>query len=325
MRRFVFPAVVLLAWLVPAAAHAQPKEPPAPAEQVVLSGDVVVPRGRVAGQVVVFSGSATVLGVVDGDVVVFEGPVVVQGQVSGDVVALDGSVRLGATAQVSGNVLAGDEIASEEGAQVAGSSRQHVRVTLGGTVGSLGVLLPPLAISLSLLITALLWLLLAPRGGDRVGAAFATAPFASVGWGLLVAVLLPVVAVAASVTVLGSPFGLALLLALGLVWLVGLAGAVWAVGRLLVREPRSRAGAVLAGWGVALVLGLVPYLNAAWWALGAIGGLGAIVVAAWRARRGLPGTPVTGHARRKDKGGRHAAGRITDATFELPATPRGEG
>lgn len=323
MRRFVFPAVVLAVWLVPAAAFAQPKEPPEPADQVVLSGDVLVPRGRVAGQVVVFSGSATVLGVVDGDVVVFDGPVVVQGQVSGDVVALDGSVRLGSTAQVSGGVLAGDEIVAEDGAQVAGTSRQHVRVTFGGVLGPLGVLLPPVAIAVSVLIAALLWLLVAPRGGDGVGRALATAPFASFGWGVLVSVLLPVLGVVATATVLGLPLGVALLLGLGLVWLVGLAGAVWGIGRLLVREPRSRLGAVLAGWGVALVLGLVPYLNVAWWVLGSVVGLGAIVVAAWRARRGGPAAPTT-HRPGRDKGGRHAAGRVTDATFELPATPLAE-
>ncbi len=324
MRRFVFPVVVLAVWLVPAAALAQPKEPAEPAEQVVLSGDVLVPRGRIAGQVVVFSGSATVLGVVDGDVVVFDGPIVVQGQVSGEVVALDGSVRLGPNAQVTGGVLASDDIVREDGAQVGGTTRQHVRVTLGETLGPLGVLLPPVAIAVSVLFVALLWLLLAPRGGDRVGQALATAPFASFGWGLLVALLLPVVGVAAAVTVLGLPFGLSLLLGLGLVWLVGQAGAVWAIGRLLVREPRSRFGAVMAGWAVAFVLGLVPYLNVVWWVLGGVVGLGAVVVAAWRARRGDAAPPPASRRRGRDKGGRHAAGRVTDATFELPATPLAE-
>jgi hypothetical protein len=322
MRRFVFPAVVLLAWLTPVAAHAQPAEPSAPAEQVVLSGDVLVPKGRVAGQVVVFSGSATVLGVVDGDVVVIDGPIVVQGQVSGDVVAVDGSVRLGENAQVTGSVLAGEEIAAEDGAQVGGVSRRHVRLTLGEALGPLGTLLPPITVAVSFLLVALLWLLVAPRGGDRVSQALATAPLASLGWGVAAAVALPVVGLVATVSVLGLPFGLALLLGLGLLWLVGLAAAAWGIGRLIVREPRSRAGAVLVGWAIVTVLGLVPYLNVAWWVLGAIAGLGSIVVAAWRVRRG-GGVPAPTR-RRTDRGGRHAAGRVTDASFELPATPLAE-
>lgn len=321
MRRIVFPVLVLAVVAWPAAAGAQPKEPPAPAEQVVLSGDVVVPRGRVAGQVVVFSGSATILGVVDGDVVVLDGPIVVQGQVSGDVVAADGSVELGETAQVTGSVLAGGEISVGSGAQVGGDSRQNLRWTLGGTLEPLGSLLPPVAIAVSVLLAALLWLLVAPRGGDRVGQALATAPLASIGWGFLVTLALPVLGFAATVTVLGLPFGLSLLLGLGLLWLVGLAAAVWGIGRLIVREPRSGIGAVLAGWLVATVVGLVPYLNVAWWVLGAVVGLGAIVVASWRARRGETPAPTS-----RDRGGRHAAGRVAApaASFELPATPLAE-
>lgn len=322
MRRIVFPVLVLVAAWWPATALAQPKEPPGPAEQVVLSGDVVVPRGRVVGQVVVFSGSATVLGVVAGDVVVLDGPIVVQGQVSGDVVAVDGSVQLGETAQVAGSVLAGGEISLGSGAQVGGSSRQNLRLTLGSALGPLGSLLPPLAIAVSVLLASLSWLLVAPRGGDRVGQAFVTAPLASIGWGLLTVVAVPALALAALASVLGLPFGLALLLALGFLWLVGLAGAVWGIGRLTVREPRSRIGAVMAGWLIATVLGLVPYLNLAWWVLGPVVGLGAIVVASWRARRGqAPAAPPS-----RERGGRHAAGRVAApaASFELPATPLAE-
>ena len=220
MRRIVFPVLVIVVALWPAAAVAQPKEPPAPAEQVVLSGDVV---------------------------------------------AVDGSVQLGETAQVTGSVLAGGEISAGAGAQVGGDSRQNLRWTLGGTLEPLGSLLPPAAIAVSVLLAALLWLLVAPRGGDGVGRALATAPLASIGWGLLVTLVLPVLGLVATVTVVGLPFGLALLLGLGLVWLVGLAAAVWGIGRLIVREPRSRIGAVMAGWLVATVVGLVPYVNVAWW------------------------------------------------------------
>ena len=77
---------------------------PAPSDQIVLSGDALVPRGTVVGEVVVFSGSATVAGVAQGDVVVLDGPVTISGQVGGDVVGLGGPVRLGSTAQVTGAI-----------------------------------------------------------------------------------------------------------------------------------------------------------------------------------------------------------------------------
>lgn len=345
MRRIVFPAVVLpavmlMACLWPAVALAQPKEPPAPAEQVVLSGDVVVPKGRVAGQVVVITGSATVLGVVDGDVVVFDGPIAIQGQVSGDVVALDGSVKLAATAQVTGSVLAGEDVVVAEGAQIGGVSRDHVRLTLGAPLAALGVLLPSVAIAVSVLLAALVLLVLAPRGGDRAASALASAPVASTGWGLLFAIVVPVLGVAAAASVVGLPFGLALLLGTGLLWLLGQAAAIWAIGRLIVREPRSRLGAVLVGWLIGTVIGLVPYLNVVWWVLGSVVGLGAAIVAAWRARRGPVGAPTSRAERGQTKGGRHAAGRVTvvippaeadappavaaEASWELPATPPAE-
>jgi hypothetical protein len=304
--------VALLLW--PTAALAQPKEPAAPAEQVVLSGDVVVPKGRVAGQVVVFSGTATVAGVVDGDVVVLDGPIVIDGQVSGDVVAIDGSVRLAATAQVGGSVLAGEDVELAEGAQVVGGTREQVRFSLGGPLSALGVLLPPAAIAVSILLAALAVLGLAPRAGERAAVALSGAPFASVGWGIVLALGVPVLGLVTTATVLGLPFGLALLLGVGLLWLLGEAALVWGIGRLLVRSPRSRFGAVAAGWAIVAAVGLVPVLNVVWWVLGSTVGLGAVLVATWHAGRGRDEEPRRDHGR--DRGGRHVAGRVSASPRE---------
>src|SRR5262249_56537506 len=85
------------------------------------------------------------------------------------------------------------------------------------------------------------------------------------------------------------------------------------VGRLVVRPPRSRVGAMFAGWGIGAVIGLVPFLNVMWWSLGAAFGIGAILVAAWRARSGRETPP------RVDRGGRHrAARRVPDAPVQVP-------
>lgn len=317
MRRATFLAVALVATLWPTAAVAQARRSEDPA-QVILSGDAIVPRGRVVGQVVVFSGSASIAGVASGDVVVFDGSIVVSGQVSGDVVALDGSVRLNATAQVTGSVLAGDDVIVVEGASVGGDVRQGVSFTLAGSVSVLGILLPSAAMAASVLLAGLVLLLFAPRGADRVAAAGLTAPFASIGWGFVLVLVVPLVAVAAAATIVGLPFGLAILLGLGLLWLVGQAWVTYTVGRLLVREPRSRVGALFAGWAIGTAVGLVPFLNAVWWGLGSVFGIGAMTVAAWRARRG-GSEPVTAAARRA-KGGRHAAGQVpTTSPRTVPA------
>ncbi len=309
-------AVVMLA---PGVAFAQSQSPsPAPGfrtveekaeDQLVLSGAVTVPRGTSAGEVVVFHGRASVAGVVYGDVVVLDGEVVIAGLVSGSVIALNGPIRLTADAQVGGDVLGAESVRIEPGATVGGAVRETVGFTLQGPLAVLGILLGSVAIGVSTLLLLALLLLIAPRGSDRVATAARTAPFASAGWGIVFALGLPIVAVASMVTIVGLPLGLAVLFAMSLLFLVGYAWAVFAVGRLLVREPRSRWLALLAGWALAAPVGLVPFLNLAVWALGGMFGFGAMTVAVWRARG-------------PRKAGRHRVGTISREPDAAPVPAR---
>ena len=255
-------------------------------DQIVFAGSVTVPRGQRVGEVVVFSGRVTVNGVVAGDVVVLEGPVTVTGQVNGSVIAADGAVRLAESARVGGDVFASDPIVTEPGARVGGETRSGVRFSFEGPLVALGKLLGPIAVSVSVLLTGLVLLLLAPRGADAVAEAMASAPLASVAWGLLLMIAVPVAALALVISVLGLPLGLALFLSFGLWWLVGLTWTAWCAGRGLVRAPRGRVTAFLAGWAILAGIGLVPILNAALWTLAPPLGLGAMLVAAWRSQQG---------------------------------------
>jgi hypothetical protein len=255
-----------------------------PEDQVVLSGTVTVARGAAVGEVLVFSGRVVVGGVVEGDVVVFEGPVVIAGQVNGSVIAADGLVTLRESARIGGDVSASGRIVIAEGAKVRGGVREGVRFSLEAPLAGLGELLGPLAVAVSVLLTGIALLLVAPRGADAVAETLGSAPLASVAWGILVTVAAPILAVALSVLVVGLPLGLALFLSLGLWWIVGLALAAWSVGRGLVRAPRGRLVAFLSGWAILAAVGLVPVLNAATWVVGALVGLGAATVAVWRAR-----------------------------------------
>jgi hypothetical protein len=284
LRRAVLASSAVVA-LVPAPAFAAivGQDAPDPEDQIVLAGTVDVPRGTRVGEVVVFSGRVRVDGVVTGDVVILEGPVTVRGQVDGSVIAADGDVRLGASARVGGDVLAGGAVLARPGAEVAGERSEGVRFSLEGPLAAFGELLGPVAIAISVLLAGLLLLLLAPRGANAIADAIASAPLAALGWGLLVALTLPVVALALTVSVLGLPLGLALLLSAGLWWLLGLASAAWCVGHALVRHHR-RGMALLAGWAVIAAVGLVPLLNVALWTIAPVIGLGAIVVATWRSR-----------------------------------------
>jgi hypothetical protein len=287
--RGVAATAVLFTALAPVAARAQDTgadEAAQAEDQIVLSGSVNVPKGRTVGEVIVFHGSVTVLGVVQGDVVVLDGPITVSGQVSGTVVALNGPVRLAKTAQVGEQALGSEAVDVADGATIEGGVEDHVAFTLRGTTTALGAVLASASVAISVLVAGLLLLLLAPRGIDRVGTALLTAPIASCAWGVALALAIPAVSLALLASILGLPLGLALLLGMGLLWLIGLAIGAYAVGRLLVREPRSRMLAWFAGWGIVAVVGFVPFVNVAAWVLGSIVGLGAGTVAAWRARSG---------------------------------------
>jgi hypothetical protein len=290
--------VVLLSFALPvgsaAAASAQTTSPtPSPGpivgetqDQVMLSGSLLVPRGQSVGEVVVLHGRASIYGVAVGEVVVVNGPALIAGQVSGNVIALNGPIRLTRTASVRGDVLGSQTVRVDQGATVQGDVRQSVAFTPRDSLKVLGILLGSVSIAVSALLLLVFLLLLAPRASDRVAAVARDAPFASFGWGIALTIVLPLVAALAAVTVLGLPLGLSLLLGLALIFMVGYAWTVWAVGRALVREPRSRWLALLAGWAISLAVSLVPFLNVAAWTLGSIFGLGAMTVATWRSRRG---------------------------------------
>ena len=328
MLRRAFPAacaLLLASW--PIGPLAQARVVVHPRDQIVLRGDVVVPKGQVVGEVVVFSGSATVAGVVRGDVVVLEGPITIGGQVSGDVVATHGPIRLLPTAQVAGSVRGGGDVEVADGAEVRGGVARGVRFTLSGPFEALGALLASAAVAVSVLATGLLLLLLAPRGVERIAAVGRERPFVSGSWGIVVTLAVPLAAVAAGATILGLPVGLATLLSIGLFWLIGMACTTWVVGRALVRDPRPRLAALAAGWGIAAAVGLVPILNLAWWVLGGAFGLGAAAVAVWRARATRPLGP--GGTEAAAQAGRHRAGRTTlvpatTSSSAPPATPLAE-
>ncbi len=293
--------MVAALFLAPAASASEP----APQDQVVLSGRVLVPRGQIVGEVVVFHGRVTVLGVVREDVVVLSGGVVVSGQVSGSVIAISGPIRLTSTAQVGGDVISGDVATAETGAQVGGSVRQHATFTLSGRLDALGRFLTGLAVSVSTLLLGLILLLIAPRGADRIFAAATGRIGASVGWGVAVSVGIPVLSGVAAVSLVGLPLALIVLLALALVLFTGYTWTAWVIGRLLVRGRRGRVLAFLAGWAVVRIVGLVPVVSGISWTLGAIFGLGAMTVATWRARGAGSG------------GGKHRAG------ITMPEAPIG--
>jgi hypothetical protein len=257
-----------------------------PDDQIVISGDVNVPRGQTVGDVVVADGRITVAGRVDGDVVAFSGPVRVAGTVDGSITAFADRVTLLPGARVSGDVLYGDERpVISPSATVDGEIRDEGWSDLGGFPwGFVGALAWWLAVSISTLALGFAALALAPRAADALVATARERLGLSVAVGAGLFIALPVVAVMALVTLVGLPLGLGLLLAL--IPLAGLAYVTTAylVGRRLVKPTVSSFVAFLAGWGVLRALALVPVVGILVWLAAVVTGLGVLLVALWQSR-----------------------------------------
>jgi hypothetical protein len=90
---------------------------------------------------------------------------------------------------------------------------------------------------------------------------------------------------------LGIPLGLAILLALFLLYAVGYTMSAWFVGRLVMRGSAKRPLAFFIGWLILRAVALVPILGGVAWTVASVFGLGALVVATWRARTGAAPVP----------------------------------
>lgn len=309
-RSFAVLAAGLVLWAgSPALAQIAGSEP---RDQIVLSGDVNVRRGEDVGEVVVLHGTVIVAGVVHGDVVVIDGRIEVTGQVSGSVVGVNGPVTIGPNAQILGDVMARDRLRIAEGARIGGAVREGAAFTFRTPIDLFGPFAAWLAVVVSTLVLLALLILFVPRGADAVAAAALGSPLISAGIGLGMFVGLPLLGVLALLSLVGLPLGLGLLLALLLVYSIGFSWSVYSVGRALWREPRSRWLALLFGWAVVAAVSAIPVVGGILWFVGAVGGLGAMTVAGWRARR-------TGGRHRP--GGKMPPERVIDVTPDRVPEP----
>jgi cytoskeletal protein CcmA (bactofilin family) len=268
---------VMLAAAAPASAR----------DQVVLSGSTVVGPGQQVGDVVVIDGPVTIAGRATGDVVAVHGRLVVTGSVNGDVVAVSRPLVLGPNARVGGDVHYGSSKRIAPGASVAGTvSKENWDEAVGPAWGAAAHFVIWIAVSVSSLVLGLLLLWFAPRAAEAARDTARDALGASIGWGIGLMIGLPILAIIALITLVGIPFGIGLLLALLPLFAIGYACGCWILGRRMVGPPRGPVLAFLAGWGVLRILALIPFVGGLFGIAATAVGLGALVVAAWRARSG---------------------------------------
>ena len=254
-----------------------------PQERIVITGPVVVDRGDTTGDVIVIDGDVLVRGTVKGDLVVINGEVTLRGSVTGDVIAGKDKVIVGDRGRIGGDLRYGDK--KPEGAtsdKVKGDVKRFDIESIAAPAGAGIVLGLWLAVTVSIFLLGLVLLLLFPRAADavtRVGAG------KSLLVGLLLFILLPILALVALVTIIGLPLGLVLLLAFVVLLAIGYVSAAWLLGRRILKPPKARILAFLVGLVLLRLLALIPFVGGLISFLATLLGLGALVIAAGRARK----------------------------------------
>jgi hypothetical protein len=248
---------------------------------VVLTGHLDLVEGTVASEAIIFDGDANIAGDVTGNVFAFNGDVAVTGSVDGDVVAVNGRVTVGPRARVGGDVVSRDLPVIASSATVGGRVRRQSRFDVNaGQFAAIGRFLWWIATTVSSFLLGLVLVLFVPRAADATASTAARRLGASIGFGFLMLIGVPIAAVIAMALLVGIPIGLGVLLALGLLYWLGYTVGAFALGRRLVAEPRHRMLAFLAGFGILRLLALIPVVGGLVWLGATVWGLGALVIAA---------------------------------------------
>jgi hypothetical protein len=303
---------------------------------VVASDEVV------NGPVVSVDGPATINGTVDDDVFVGDGRLVVRGLVTGDVLVVSGDVLI--TGRVNGDVVAlRGRVTTHDGARVNGDvkSRRAPNIapgTVRGTVKKLnvgnlfaGFLLAFLiylwiAVTVSVAVLGLVFLLLFPRAADAAAAA-GRRFWPTLGWGALVGIGGSILGGLILVTFIGIPLGLEILSALSVLAPLGYVASALVLGRLMVKSTSTggRIGAFFAGFGILRAAALIPGLGFIVWVLVCIYGLGALARAAWRGGRRPPAmVPVAPVAAPTVEAPVYETPTYDAPTYEAPPGPPAE-
>lgn len=247
-------------------------------------GGTVVVRGTVGDNALAYGGrvSVTETGVVRGTLGTVGGTATVDGTVRGDVTAI-GSVTLGPEATVTGSVVYEGSL-DDQGATVEEGTRKLADLALFPSVP--GPLLALYFLLADLLLGAVLLVAL-PRETWSGTVTATTEPARTLLVGLLAAVVVPVAALLAAVTVVGVPLAVALLalFVVGL-WVGSVLGRL-AVGAALIElaSPEDDHPWAALGFGLVVValLSLIPYLGPVIRAAVAVLGLGVVVLGLWAA------------------------------------------
>lgn len=290
-------ALVAGCWVPRGDVAAQTLTPSVAGRDVVirLDGPVQIAASDTGWSVVVVNDTATVAGLLRGSLIVVNGTARVSGAVEGAVIVVNGRAELTETARLAQDlVLYRSAVDRRPGAAVGGDVIEERGLTFGRQfliwlwVGS----------TLVLLVAAALFAAIGGRLLTHATTLLAAVPGRATLTALITWIGVPILAGAATLTVIGVPLAVALLVVLmPALWLLGyLVVSAWLGSRLVPLlgardDPERPYGAATLGVLAAQVIGLIPLLGGLAVLLAGVLGAGTLVYLAldhWRHPREAP-------------------------------------
>ena len=244
-------------------------------DDLMLYGDTVRFEGRVDGNMGGNANSITVTGTVGGNI---------------DLTV--NKLTMASSSEVKGNLkyTSSNEAVVQSGAKITGTTT-HLPPSGKTTSWSLFPAMAGLAVVwtiffyLMILLTGIIVILIARRRITLMASSIQSRPWQSLGWGALILVATPIVAIIVMISIIGIPLGLIALVLYGIALYLSQIPVGLLIGRLIIRQNRpieSRGlmiGALALGLLILIVLASIPVVG---WIFGLatiLLGLGALITA----------------------------------------------
>lgn len=222
---------------------------------------------------------------ISGDLLLGAGNARIDGLIKGDMNSDVGSLVIASTASIQGklNYISKNEANIQSGAQIRGMITHKVPDVRKGLEAGIGLWWIVIGFLMALVLGIII-VLLAPMRVKLVTESIRTHPWASLGWGAVILVATPIVALIVCITIIGLPLGLiALFLYFIAIYLTQLFVGLL-IGQLIIgsfRRVETRAalvGALALGFAILRLLRLIPFVGFFFGLATVLFGLGAILV-----------------------------------------------
>ncbi len=251
----------------------------------LTGGNVDLVEGsEVKGNIVVAGGSIIIASAVAGDVTSAGGNITISGTVGGKVVSYVDILRLTSRASIGKTLTytSPRPASLDPNAKIAGtvkftevakkriSSKEMMGVAIGASL-----IIKTIAF-IAFAIVGVLIVRLFPIFAEKARAELAERPWASLGTGIIIMIVVPVMALLLIITLIGLPLGLIAMAGYSVLMYLGKFVPIFVIGRIALKN-RSAVAAVIAGAFMYYVILLVPFIGAVVTGIASIAGAGAWV------------------------------------------------